>query len=242
MAKKTKSARRDRPRARRERRFQPRASTNPSLVYAIGAIGAVAMGAGAWGQFGSLLRDSSADPLKVAPYILAAGALLVGLAIWFGASGEPALRVGDGGLAVDKGGVRRMPWFAVERVEWRDEAVRVTGKDDSGEAMVVVARLGTHPQAATWIVKEARERVPKVVDVPEDATLPQPRATDGDTVALEPPQVVGRHCVASGTVIAYEPDARLCPRCERAYHKAHVPEACECGASLTELRSQAKTG
>jgi hypothetical protein len=48
--------------------------------------------------------------------------------------------------------------------------------------------------------------------------------------------VVGRHCAATGKVIAYEPDARLCPRCERAYHKSGVPEACECGALLAELR------
>jgi hypothetical protein len=242
MAKKTKSARRDKPRERRERRFEPRATTNPPVVYAIGAIGAVVMGAGAWEQFGSLLREGGAEPLKLAPYLLAAGAMLVGVAIWVGTSGEPALRVGDGGLAVEKGGVRRMPWHAIERVEWRDEAVRVSGKDDAGATMIFIARLRVHPQAAAWIVKEARERVPKMVDVPEDATLPEPRPSDGTSLALEPPQVVGRHCAASGKVIAYEPDARLCPRCERVYHKEHVPETCECGASLAQLRSQAKAG
>jgi hypothetical protein len=242
MAKRTKSAKRDKPRERRERRFEPRASTNPRVVYAIGAIGALAMGAGAWEQFGSLLREGGAEPLKLAPYILATGAALVGVGIWIGTSGEPALRVGDGGLAVDRAGVRRMPWYAIERVEWRDDAVRVSGKDNAGAAMVVIARLRDHPQAAAWIVKEARARVPKMVDVPEDATLPEPRPGDGNTLALEPPQVVGTHCVASGKVIAYEPDARLCPRCERVYHKEHVPERCECGASLAELRSQAKTG
>src|ERR1700687_3369910 len=104
MAKKTKSAKRDKPRERRERRFEPRATTNPRVVYAMGAVGAVAMGAGMWEQFGSLLREGVAEPLKVAPYILAAGAMLVGVAIWIGTSGEPALRVGDGGLVVEKGG------------------------------------------------------------------------------------------------------------------------------------------
>jgi len=54
---------------------------------------------------------------------------------------------------------------------------------------------------------------------------------------LEPPQVVGKHCAASGKVISYEPDARVCPRCERVYHRASVPASCECGASLTELQA-----
>lgn len=233
---KASASKRDKPRERRERRFEPRAGGNPALVYVMGAFGAAAMGAGAWGQFGSLLREGGPEPFKFAPYILAAGALLVGLAIWFGTSGEPVLRVGDGGIAVEKGALRRIPWHAVERIEWRDSAIRVTGKDLTGSSLMVVAALASHSPAAAWIVKEARERVPAVVDVPDDVALPEARTADGETRALEPPQVVGKHCAASEKVIAYEPDARLCPRCERVYHKAHVPDACECGASLTSLQ------
>jgi hypothetical protein len=241
---KRKNAKRDRSREsrpRRERRFEPRPITTSNVVYAVGAVGAILMGAGAWGQFGSLLHDGGPEPLKLAPYVLAAGALLVGIAIWIGTSGEPPLRVGDGGLAVEKGGLKRMPWYAIERIEWREEAVRVNGKDDAGTALSILATLKSQPQSAAWIVKEARERVPSVVDVPEDATLPAPLASAGETMALEPPQVVGKHCAASGKVIAFEPDARLCSRCERVYHKAHVPETCDCGASLAELRVQAQT-
>jgi hypothetical protein len=236
---KTSASRRDKPRERRERRFEPHATGNLTLVYVMGAVGAAAMGAGAWGQFGPLLRDGGPEPFKLAPYILAAGALLVGLAIWFGTSGDPVLRVGDGGIAVEKGPLRRIPWYAVDRVEWRDGAVRVTGKDLTGSPVTVVAALTSHSPAAAWIVKEARERIPAVVDVPDDVALPEARAGDGETRALEPPQVVGKHCEASGKIIAYEPDARLCPRCERVYHKAHVPDACECGASLTSLQPEA---
>jgi hypothetical protein len=238
MAKK--KAKRDKPKERLERRFEPRATTNPLVVYAIGGVGAAAMGAGVWGQFGSMLQDAAPEPLKFAPYILAAGATLVGAAIWRGTSGEPALRVGDGGLAIEKGGVKRMPWYAIERIEWREESVRVSGKGEDGTAMTLVARAASQPQAAAWIVKEARDRIPKVVDVPEDATVPDPLLSAGDSLPLEPPQVVGKHCAATGKVIAYEPDARLCPRCERVYHKSGVPETCECGASLADLR-QAKT-
>jgi hypothetical protein len=133
--------------------------------------------------------------------------------------------------------VRRIPWHSVERVEWRNENVRVTGKGESGAPTVIVAKLASQPQAAAWIVREARERVPGVVDVPADATLPEASDHAGSVVALEAPQVVGRHCTASGQVISFEPDARLCPRCERVYHKAHVPDACACGASLADLRA-----
>jgi len=134
-----------------------------------------------------------------------------------------------------------MPWYAVEKIEWRGETVRVTGRDDFGAEMTVSATLKSHPQAAAWIVKEARERVPAVVDVPDDATLPDPLASAGEVITLEPPQVVGKHCAASGKVIAYEPDARVCTRCERVYHRTQVPEKCECGASLAELRQAAQS-
>jgi hypothetical protein len=241
MAKKSKSAKTARPRERRERRFEPRAGTSASTVYLVGAVGALAMGAGAWGQFASLLRDGGPEPLKAAPYILAFGALLVGNAIWIGTSAEPALRVGDGGIAVEKGGLRRMPWHSIERIDLASRVLRVAGKDDTGAAMVIGAGLSTHPQAAAWIVREASERVPKVVDVPSEASLPDPLASAGEVLSIETPQVVGKHCAASGKVIAYEPDARICPRCERVYHKAHVPDDCACGVSLAGLREPAKT-
>ncbi len=241
--KKGKSGKKGQPRERRERRFEPQAGTRPVVVYLLGALGAAAMGAGTWGQFGALLRDGPGpEPFKLAPYILAAGSVIVGIAIWLGTSGDAAIRVGDGGIAIEKGGLRRMPWYAVERIAWTDGAVRATGKDETGAALTVVATTNAHPAAAAWIVKEARQRIPTVVDVPEDAALPEARASAGESRALEPPQVVGKHCAASGKVIAYEPDARVCPRCERVYHRAHVPADCECGASLAGLEQQASAG
>jgi hypothetical protein len=241
MAKK-KPAKREKAKERRERRFEPRATTNPIVVYVVGGLGALAMGAGVWGQFGALLQDAGPDPFKYAPYILAAGAILVGAAIWRGTSGEPAVRVGDAGLAIERGGIKRMPWYAIEKIEWREESVRVFGKAEDGAALTIVARASSQPQAAAWIVKEARDRVSKVVDVPEDATLPAPVMSAGQSLALQPPQVVGKHCAATGKVIAFEPDARLCPRCERVYHKSGVPQSCECGASLADLQPVTKAG
>jgi hypothetical protein len=37
-------------------------------------------------------------------------------------------------------------------------------------------------------------------------------------------------------VIAYEPDGRVCPRCERIYHKKSIPNKCACGQDLAGLR------
>jgi len=241
MAKKSKSAKRDRARTRTERRFEPRATTSPVVAYVLGALGALGMGAGFWGQFGTYLAGETLDPVKSAPWFLTVGAIAVGAAVWLGTSGEPPLRVGDGGIGIEKGQLRRMPWHAVERIEWRGEAVRVTGNDEAGAALLIVAKCATHPQAAAWIVREGRARIPAVVDVPSDATLPEAGASAGTTLPLEPHQVVGKRCAASGTVISFEPDARVCPRCERVYHKTHVPDACACGAPLADLRSEAKT-
>ena len=236
MAKKSKTNK-PKPRARRERRFEPLASARPSLVYVLGAGGALAMGAGAWGQFGSLFTDAAADPIKAAPYILTLGALLTGGAIWVGTSGEAAIRVGD---ARHRPGEGRPPPHALVRDREHRVARRgrfaSPGADEAGSPMVVSAALKSQPQAATWIVREARARVPAVVNVPGDSTLPEARVDSGESLPLDPPQVVGKHCAASGKAISYEPDARVCPRCERVFHRLHVPEECPCGASLADLR------
>ena len=53
---------------------------------------------------------------------------------------------------------------------------------------------------------------------------------------LDAVQVVGKRCSESDKVIAYEPDARVCPKCERIYQKFYVPDECPCGASLQGMR------
>ena len=241
MAKKAKgSGKKERARVRRERRFEPRSVMSARVVYLIGAAGAILMGAGAWGQFGAMLQESSPPPLKIAPYILAVGAVIVGAAIWLGTSGEPSLRVGDAGIAIEKRGLQRMPWYEVKELVWTGDVLRMSGKSDLGVALAYTAKLAVHPQAIAWIVKEARERIPTVFEIQgQGAGVPDPMARAGEVLTLEPPQVVGKHCAASGRVIAYEPDARVCPRCERVYHKESVPETCECGASLAEARATA---
>jgi len=240
-SKKGKSAKKE----RRERRFLPRSTTNPLAVRIGGAIGAATLGAGAYAQFGRFVvtRPESAEALPYGPWIIAGGAVILGAAIWFGTSGDPAIHVGDAGVAVDKGNLRRMAWHQIESVtfEGATNAIVAKGKDDGGAELVARAPIASQGQAAAWILKEARARVPNVVDVTEEqvAELPEARSDGGEILALDPIQVVGKHCAESGTVIAYEPDARVCARCERVYHKAHVPETCACGNSLASLRAKA---
>jgi hypothetical protein len=57
-------------------------------------------------------------------------------------------------------------------------------------------------------------------------------------VEAPPLQLVGKRCAESDKIIAYEPDARVCTRCERVYHKTKVPKTCECGADIGHLRER----
>jgi hypothetical protein len=230
MAKKTKEKKRERV----EQRFLPQSGASPLIVRILGGLGAAALGAGVIGQY---FRP---EPVPYAVWVLAGGALLVGAALWIGSSGDPAVRVGDAGIAIEKGGLKRLPWWGVESIAWRadEQVLEVAGKDESGGEVRVRVGTGTQSQAVAWIVKEARERIPNVVELAEEALDAIPKAYKGvaATIRLEPVQVVGRRCADTSKVIAYEPDARICPRCERVYHKAHVPETCGCGGSLAALR------
>jgi hypothetical protein len=225
---------------RHERRFFPSSTTPTAVVGALGGLGALAMGGGFWAQWGRVLFAANEESLPFGWWMLAGGAVLLGIAIWVGTSGEALLRVGDGGVGVERGGffgtlpLRRIPWHAVESVAYDGASATIVmrGRDESGSELVISARLKSQPQAAAWIVREARERVPAVLDVGEVA-LGEARTDAGESLTLDPVQVVGKRCAASGTIIAFEPDARVCPKCERIYHKDHVPAACACGAPLS---------
>jgi hypothetical protein len=237
-SKKSKGAKRE----RREQRFLPRATTNPVVVYVIAGVGGLVTGAGVWAQWGRVALLGVSQSADYAPWLLAASAVILGVAIWFGTSGDPALRVGDGGVAVEKNGLRRIPWHQADHVTYDGAraAIVVKGRDEAGSELSIAAPLGSQPQAAAWIVREARERVPGVVEVDESLTLAQPVEDEAAIVRLDPVQVVGKRCAASGTILAFEPDARVCPRCERVYHRVSVPETCACGASLEALRGDEK--
>jgi hypothetical protein len=190
------------------------------------------MGAGFYGQF---LRAATAQPLAFLPWLLGAGCVLEGAAVWLGTSGAPRLRVGDAGIGVEKDGPRYIPWYALERLAYREESRSIVaeGKDESGAPFTVTLPVQAYPQGAAWAVREARTRVPAVVSVPEGAVA-EALESAGAVAPLGPVQVVGRRCATSGKIIAFEPDARVCPRCERVYHKDTMPPACVCGYAFAE--------
>src|SRR5262245_10451561 len=101
---------------RQERRFVSQASTSAPLIQAIGAISALLLGAGLWGYVyaKSFAED---DKLKALPsYLIAGGAILMGITIWIGTSSESPVRVGAPGISLEKGDLRRMPWWSVDQI------------------------------------------------------------------------------------------------------------------------------
>lgn len=228
-------------RERFERRFVPRSTVDWRIVAALGAVGSAALGAGFYGQWGAALRGLEAEPIAYSMALLAGGAVLLGLAIWIGTSGAATIRVGSAGLGEERSGaVERIAWWAIDSLQLDRDGLLVQGKDEQGTRSTLRVRLATAPQAVAWIVSEARARIPKAVDLSDEEQEEVGDASKHAGEWVEPPplQVVGQHCAESDQVIAYEPDARVCPRCERVYHKARVPAACRCGGDLTGLREK----
>lgn len=240
-SKKSKDKKKKGPR-RVERRFIAQSSYNPWLVRVLGAIGATTLGAGTWAYVYGHAFDADEKLKPIPSYLIAGGAVITGATIWLGTSSETPLRVGDSGISMERGEVRRMPWWAVSQIAWEsgNVALVIAGKDESGASWTFKVPLKSHAEAAGWIVKEALARVPKVVDIPDDVLDQMPRAHEhaGTKLELEPLQVVGKKDALTGKLISYEPDARVCTRCERVYYKRTVPKRCKCGASLADLRMQ----
>lgn len=247
MSKKTKgkqTSKKDKRRGglrRQERRFVSQAAASATLVRAIGALAALLLGAGLWSYFYAQSFTDDEKLKQVPAYLIAGGAVLMGVMIWIGTSSEPPVRVGAPGIAVEKGDLRRMPWWSVESISFESGALAlvVVGKDEAGAPFTFKVPSKVHPDAVAWIVTEALERIPSRVDI-EDALLeklPAAQEHAGQRVDLEPLQVVGKKCAVTGKTISYEPDARVCPRCERVYLKRSVPKKCKCGNSLVHLRT-----
>lgn len=252
---------------RQERRFVASSPYSATLVKALGAVGAMALGGGSYAFFYSSFgkeaqkfRDAAKEAAAfglasasekmpadlarlehVPEYLIAAGAIITGVAIWLGTASEPPIRVGDPGIAMERGEVRRMPWWAVSQIAFESGnlALVIAGKDEAGSAWTFKVHVKSHAEAVGWIVKEALDRIPKVVDIKDDILEKLPAASPhaGLKVDLEPLQVVGKKDALSGKLISYEPDARICERCERVYYKRSVPKKCKCGASLLHIRT-----
>ena len=221
-----------------DRRFTPVATTSPRVLYALLVTGAACIGVGCYAHF--FRPDlTSLDPAPWAFWPMAAGGFLVAAAIWFSTNGDAALRVGDPGVAEERSGVRRIPWYGLESIKADDTGTKllVTGTDESGQGATFKISVRAHRQAAARLLQEAQARVPAAVDVPAELRSSIGPADEHAGLRIkEPLQLVGKRCAVSGKVIAYEPDARVCIQCDRVYHKRHVPKTCPCGADLSALQ------
>ncbi len=205
-------------RERTERRFLPERHLTPIWIVVLGMLGALTLGAGVYGQW--VLEE----PPSYATYLVVAGAIALAVALWFGDTKAIPIRVGEAGLAVEKGSeLVRLAWCDIKRI-WVDKGQLFA----KGGGLTLSVPVGAHPTAVAWVLSEGVRRVPDALDVKREEVeaLPKPKDTDGESVAIIDVQVAGRHCAESGTPISMERDARLCPNCAQVYHYAHVPKAC----------------
>ena len=164
-AKKTRSPKQE----RRERRFFPQATASTAIVGApLGAIGALAMGGGFWAQWGRVLFSTHEESLPFGWWLLAGGAVLVGAASGSGRAVIHCFAWAMQGWALSGPALWSAPrashpeWHEVSSVTYAGDSasVVVRGHDETGVDLTVAARLKSQPQAAAWIVREARARVP----------------------------------------------------------------------------------
>jgi hypothetical protein len=198
----------------------------PGPVAAIGMTGSLLLGAGA---FGLWILDPA---LEWGSYLVAAGGLGLGVAIWFSAPEETAVLVGDAGVAVEDGrDLSRIHWHEIQSVSLRGGTVLIEAK--GGKKLRFV--LGANLKAAAFLFQETLERVPSVFNIEKSAAakLPPPDPAAGQLQAVVDDQIAGTRCAATQKPIQVEEEGRACPRCGQIYHKDGLPEQCvSCEAEL----------
>jgi len=223
--KKAKKSRTSEKRERQERRFFAETTYASRVTTYVGMAGALVLGAGVYANW---VRE---EALAYAPYMVGGGFLALGGALWRSSTDVGNVRIGDAGVALERGGdLERILWCDMERVSLDGGRVVIRGKGGT-----ITFPADAHPKALAWLASEGGRRVPDVIAFKRDqlSKLPEPRDLDGELVKLEEIQVTGRHCRASGKPIAFERDARLCPTCSEAYLKDQVPKKClTCNADL----------
>jgi hypothetical protein len=205
-------------REHKERRFAAEATYASKLAIAGGMAGALALGAGVYGQW---VRD---QPTSYSGYLVAAGALVLGIALFRTGADPGTLRVGDAGVGLEKNNdLVRILWCDIERLSMEGDQVSIRAK----QATITFPRAA-FPKGSALLVTEAGRRVPDVVKLSraEIDAAGSASASDGEVVSIEEIQVTGRHCRASDKPISYERDARLCPNCCEVYLKDQVPKKC----------------
>jgi len=208
-----------------ERRLIPTGQRMNPLTVAIGYVGSGALGAGSYGRW---LNPTIDIPATI---LLVIGAVCAAYFAWQISREGTAVRVGDAGVALERGSeTERLLWCDMERIRVDQDHLVLNG---TGPALSV--SISAHAHAVSWILKEAAERLPKVIDCSPNITdtLPKPEASDGVLCPIASLQTTGRRCAKSRKVIRYERDARLCVTCSQVYLKDELPTNCvTCGKPL----------
>jgi len=202
-----------------ERRFTAEPTGRSNIQALVGGLGVAALGAGSYAAW---VPEVAMD---AAPYLFAAGVAGVIAALLISERDADPLRVGDAGVAIERGGApERVGWYEVQNVSVDADSCVVV----EGAGKRLVASPPHHAQAAAWIVKEALERIPRRVTIAVDRAAQIAGVADdsGHQLLIESMQFAGRRCKASGVIISFEEDARVCARCGEVYDKKHEPERC----------------
>lgn len=203
---------------RKERRFATSVAFMPTWVAIIGMVGSLILGAGC---FALWVVD---PPVSWASYLVAVGGLGLGVALWFGSPPETAVLIGDAGVGVEDGrDVSRVRWYQMKTLSIRGGQVVITGEKNT-----LRFSLGANTKGLSFLLKDAAERMPNVLDIDKNITarLPAPDPNAGSLQSVIDDQIAGAHCAASDKIIKFEEDALLCPRCNQIYHKDSLPERC----------------
>ncbi|APR99331.1 hypothetical protein [Pajaroellobacter abortibovis] len=203
-----------------------------NIGYGLGGVSSFLLGAALyllWRQF-----SGASEGVEWSFPLLVLGLMLGGGAWWSLKGSKPlAIRVGDGGVAYEKGGFQRIPWYSITQIVWdpHQKSINVYGFSEEGSQTLILIRVEESPEAVSFLLQEARRRVPVAVQL-QDADIASEvkgRGIEGHPpLLMEPIQVVGKPCAASGRLISYEPDARVCLSCGRIYHFTRVPSFCVC--------------
>lgn len=203
---------------RRERLFKTSSGFYPWSTFGLGCASALLLGAGLGARW---FQDN--PPVWTWGLILVGGVTLSGLP-WSHPAPELSVTVGDAGVSVEtRRETQRLAWHQMKRITATAHQLLIEGAHHS-----LRITWGANPQAIAWILKEAAERLPHLLDVsPQQAkTLPAPQAEAGTLQNVENAQIAGTRCAHSQELLSLEEDARLCKVCGQVYHRAHLPDQC----------------
>ncbi|MGC4070458.1 MAG: hypothetical protein QM784_38500 [Polyangiaceae bacterium] len=210
-----------------ERRYE-RAFTKPDFVI-LGAwlVASACAGAVTYASFGS------AEPMEYRNLVLGLGVAALAVALYRYVNTAATVLVGDAGVALERGGeVDRLLWWEISTIRLEEGVLVLRGAHTN-----LRVDPSQYAQAAQAILREARERLPSVIDVSDQLvdTLPKPLKSTKEPAAepVRSLQIAGKRCAVSKNVISVERDARLCPKCATVYHRERLPKTCmTCNAEL----------